>query len=126
MVVHSALPERLEAVVDEVLGAAGVAHVAHGDRDTIAAADSAAGDEDAGALIGPFMSRAVAEAGSEATAAGPLPSSSPSRPDYRPQLDGLQPGPVMAGLQLALGTPPARSPGAGAPRLVPVPVPYSP
>jgi hypothetical protein len=29
MVVHSALPQRLESAVDEELGAAGVAHVAH-------------------------------------------------------------------------------------------------
>jgi len=42
--VHSALPERLEAAVGEVLDAAGVSHVAHGDRDAMAAAEAAAGD----------------------------------------------------------------------------------
>ena len=76
MRVHSALPERLEAAVAEVLDAAGVAHVAHGDRDTMAAAETAAGDDAARALIGPFLSRAVAHA-VEATAPVGLPLIAP-------------------------------------------------
>ena len=76
MVVHSALPPLLEAAVAEELGAAGIAHVAHGDGDTMAAAEAAAGDDAALALIGPFMSRAVAEA-VEATAPVGLPLIAP-------------------------------------------------
>ena len=76
MTVHSALPERLEAAVSEVLDGAGVAHVAHGDRDTMAAAEVAAGDDGALALIGPFMSRDVAHA-VEATAPVGLPLIAP-------------------------------------------------
>jgi hypothetical protein len=50
-----------------VLDAAGVRHVAHGERDHVGAAATAADDRDAVAFIGPFRSRAVAEA-VEATA----------------------------------------------------------
>jgi hypothetical protein len=71
MVVHSALPPLLEAAVAEVLGAA---HVAHGDRDPMAAAEAAA--TDGLALIGPFTSRAVAEA-VEATAPAGVPLIAP-------------------------------------------------
>jgi ABC-type branched-subunit amino acid transport system substrate-binding protein len=58
--VHSALPEALTAAVEAAL--AGVEHVAHGGGDEMGAAEAAAGDADALALIGPFRSRAVAEA----------------------------------------------------------------
>jgi hypothetical protein len=61
------LPAPLERAADEVLRGAGVEHVAHGDTDAVRAAELAAGDVDAVALIGPFRSRAVAEA-IEATA----------------------------------------------------------
>jgi hypothetical protein len=61
------LPEPLERAVDAVLREAGVAHVAHGDGDPVRSAELAAGDDAAVALIGPFRSRAVAEA-VEATA----------------------------------------------------------
>jgi ABC-type branched-subunit amino acid transport system substrate-binding protein len=71
MVVHSALPALLESAVAEVLGAA---HVAHGDRDPMAAAEAAAAD--GLALIGPFTSRTVAEA-VEATAPAGLPLIAP-------------------------------------------------
>jgi hypothetical protein len=50
-----------------VLGEGGVRHVAHGESDHVGAATMAAGDPDAVAFIGPFRSRAVAEA-VEATA----------------------------------------------------------
>jgi hypothetical protein len=74
--VHSVLPEPLTAAVAEVLDAAGVRHVAHGDRHVMAAADAAAGDDEAAALIGPFLSRAVAHA-VEATAPAGLPLIAP-------------------------------------------------
>jgi hypothetical protein len=76
MVVHSVLPEPLTAAVAEVLGAAGVPHVAHGDGAVMAAADAAAGDAEAGALIGPFLSRDVAHA-VEATAPAGVPLIAP-------------------------------------------------
>jgi hypothetical protein len=76
MTVHSTLPEALEAAVTAVLDGAGVAHVAHGERDTMAAAEAAAGDDAALALIGPFLSRAVAHA-VEATAPVGLPLIAP-------------------------------------------------
>jgi hypothetical protein len=60
-VVHSTLPDALTAAVDAVLDEAGVAHVAHGDHDPVAAGEAAAGDPSAMALIGPFRSRDVAE-----------------------------------------------------------------
>lgn len=66
--VHSALPEALTAAADAVLRAAGVAHVAHGHgANPMPAAEAAAGDPGAIALLGPYRSRAVAEA-VEATA----------------------------------------------------------
>ena len=71
MVVHSALPPLLEAAVAEELGAV---HVAHGDRDPMAAAEAATAD--GLALIGPFTSRAVAEA-VEATAPAGVPLIAP-------------------------------------------------
>jgi len=60
--IHSALPEQLAAAVDAVLGAAGIEHVAHGDETPVEAAEAAAGDAAAVALVGPFLSSAVAEA----------------------------------------------------------------
>src|SRR4051794_2976510 len=72
MTVHSALPELLTAAVDSVLGGAGVAHAAHRDGDPLAAAEAAAGDASAVALIGPYRSHEVAEA-VEATAPAALP-----------------------------------------------------
>jgi hypothetical protein len=61
MTVHSILPPLLTGAVDEVLRAAGVTHVAHGDSDPVAAAAEAVNAQ-ARAVIGPFRSRAVAEA----------------------------------------------------------------
>jgi ParB-like chromosome segregation protein Spo0J len=75
-VVHSALPDPLTAVVDDVLRAASVAHRAHGPRAPLRAAEAAAGDEGAVALIGPFRSADVAEA-VEATAPAGLPLLAP-------------------------------------------------
>jgi hypothetical protein len=75
-VVHSALPDPLTAVVDEVLRAAGVAHAAHGPRAPMRAAETAAGDDGAVAFIGPFRSADVAEA-VEATAPAGLPLLAP-------------------------------------------------
>ncbi len=73
MAVHSILPLDLTAAVDEVLSTAGVAHVAHGDRDPLAAAEIAAADPDARAVIGPFRSADVNEAlGATAPARLPL------------------------------------------------------
>ena len=66
-VVHSALPPAPSAAVDGVLAAAGVQHAAHGDGAPLRAAEAAAADDGAVALIGPFRSAAVAEA-VEATA----------------------------------------------------------
>jgi hypothetical protein len=74
--VHSVLPDPLTAAVDEILRAAGVEHVAHTDDDPVRAAEAAAGDADAAALIGPFRSAAVAEA-VEATAPAGLPLLAP-------------------------------------------------
>jgi hypothetical protein len=65
--VHSILPPELTRAVDEVLGVAGVLHVAHGDADPVGAASSAAADQRCRVVIGPCRSRAVAEA-VEATA----------------------------------------------------------
>jgi hypothetical protein len=67
MVVHSVLPDALGEAVDAVLRPAGIAHVAHGDGAPVRAAERAAGDARAGAVIGPFRSSDVAEA-VEATA----------------------------------------------------------
>jgi hypothetical protein len=74
--VHSALPEALEQAADAVLREAGVRHVAHGEGDNVRAAELAAADEEAVAFIGPFRSRAVAEA-IEATAPARLPLLAP-------------------------------------------------
>jgi hypothetical protein len=76
MAVHSILPPALTEAVDEVLRAAGVRHVAHGDGDAVEAAVAAASDPEARAVIGPFRSRAVAEA-VEATAPARLPLLAP-------------------------------------------------
>jgi hypothetical protein len=76
VVVHSTLPDPLTAVVDDVLRAAGVAHRAHGPRAPMRAAEAAAGDDGAVALIGPFRSADVAEA-VEATAPAGLPLLAP-------------------------------------------------
>jgi hypothetical protein len=65
--VHSILPPALTHAVDEVLSAAGVAHVAHGDADPVGAACAAAADQRCRVVIGPCRSRDVAEA-VEATA----------------------------------------------------------
>src|SRR6476619_7512624 len=70
MVVHSALPESLTRAVDAVLAPARVGHVAHGDGDPVGAAERAAGDGDAVALIGPFRSRDVADAVAATAPAG--------------------------------------------------------
>jgi hypothetical protein len=74
MRVHSALPEALTAAVDAAL--AGVDHVPHAGVVDMRAAELAAGDPEALALIGPFRSRAVAEA-VEATAPVGLPLLAP-------------------------------------------------
>jgi hypothetical protein len=74
--VHSALPAELERQAGAVLAAAGVRHIAHGDGDDLGAAAQAAADEHAVALLGPFTSRAVAEA-LEATAPAGLPLLAP-------------------------------------------------
>ena len=74
MRVHSALPDALTAAVDEVLR--DVEHVAHGGADPMRAAEAAAADPGALALIGPFRSREVAEA-VEATAPAGLPLLAP-------------------------------------------------
>jgi len=65
--VHAALPEPLARAAGEVLEAAGVAYVAHPERRPVRAAEAAAGDPRAVALLGPFRSADVAEA-VEATA----------------------------------------------------------
>jgi hypothetical protein len=62
MVVHSSLPDSLTEAVDAELEAAGVRHVAHGDRRPIGAAEAAAADGRSLALIGPYRSADVAEA----------------------------------------------------------------
>jgi hypothetical protein len=74
--VHSILPPELTDAVDGVLRAAGVEHVAHGDADHVRAAEAAAADPRATAVIGPLRSRAVAEA-VEATAPAGLPMFAP-------------------------------------------------
>jgi hypothetical protein len=76
MAVHSILPPDLTEAVDEVLRANGVEHVAHGDDDPVGAAERAVA-EGARAVIGPWRSRAVAEA-IEVTAAAGLPLFAPA------------------------------------------------
>jgi hypothetical protein len=67
--VHSALPERLTAIVDAVFRLEGVEHVSHGNRDPVRAAEQAVTAE-ARALLGPYRSRDVAEAAEVTTPAG--------------------------------------------------------
>jgi len=68
VVVHTVLPAALTDAAGEILRAAGIDHVAHGERDgPVRAAEAAAADPRAAALIGPFRSADVAEA-VEATA----------------------------------------------------------
>jgi hypothetical protein len=74
--VHSILPPPLTDAVDAVLRAAGEPHIVHGEGDPAAAAVAAASDPAARAVIGPFRSRAVAEA-VEATAPAGLPLFAP-------------------------------------------------
>jgi hypothetical protein len=75
MAVHSILPPLPTGAVDEVLRAAGVPHVAHGDSDPVVAATEAVA-RGANAVIGPFFSRAVAEA-VEVTAPAGIPLLAP-------------------------------------------------
>ena len=75
MRVHSVLPAALTAAVDAALAGV-VEHVPHAGSDDMRAAELAAGDPEAIALIGPFRSRAVAEA-VEATATVGLPLLAP-------------------------------------------------
>src|SRR3954451_19222081 len=75
-VVHSTFPDALTAGVDEVLRAGGVEHRAHGPAAPVRAAETAAGDAAAVALIGPFASADVGEA-VEATAPAGLPLIAP-------------------------------------------------
>ena len=73
---HTALPQALERAAAAVLEEGGVRHIAHGEGDHVSAATVAAGDPDAVAFIGPFRSRAVAEA-IAATAPAGLPLLAP-------------------------------------------------
>ena len=75
MRVHSVLPSRLAAAVEAGRGA--LEHVAHPAADPKRAAEAAAADPDALALIGPFRSREVAEV-VEATAPERLPPRTPA------------------------------------------------
>jgi len=74
--VHTILPERLTRAAGAVLDAAGVGHVAHGVREPMTAAEVAAADPAALAVIGPYRSGDVAEA-IEATAPAGLPVLAP-------------------------------------------------
>src|SRR4051794_25911627 len=74
MRVHSALGQVLTAAVAASLD--GLEHVANGERDPVGAAEAAAADPEAIALVGPLRSRAVAEA-VEATAPAGLPLLAP-------------------------------------------------
>ena len=58
---HSILPALLTRAVDDVLAAAGVSQVAHGDAHPQSAAGVAAQDPDAVVLIGPLRSLDVVE-----------------------------------------------------------------
>ncbi|MEA2247355.1 MAG: hypothetical protein QOH46_1884, partial [Solirubrobacteraceae bacterium] len=62
MVIHSALPERLEAAAGAVLSGAGVEHLCHGDQRPFSGAVAASEDPRAGALIGPYRSADVNDA----------------------------------------------------------------
>jgi hypothetical protein len=74
--VHIALAHDLTRAAADVLESAGVAHILHGSADPVRAAEAAAGDDDALALIGPFRSRDVADA-VEITAPRALPLIAP-------------------------------------------------
>jgi hypothetical protein len=74
--VHSILPERLTQAADRVLREAAIAHRAHGDADPMRAAEEAASDPDAVALLGPYRSAHVAEV-VEVTAPAGLPLLAP-------------------------------------------------
>jgi hypothetical protein len=76
MSVHSILPPDLTRVVETVLREAGLTHVAHGDRDPVAAAEAVVVDPEARAIIGPLRSRAIAEV-VEVTAPAGLPLLAP-------------------------------------------------
>lgn len=67
VVVHSALPVSLAETLDAELSRRAIAHSAHGDRRPVRAAETAAADPHALALVGPYRSADVAEA-VEATA----------------------------------------------------------
>jgi hypothetical protein len=77
VVVHSVLPASLTAAIDGELRDAGVAHVPHAGEPPLRAAEAAAADAAAAALIGPFRSADVAEA-VEATAPAGLPLIAPA------------------------------------------------
>jgi hypothetical protein len=74
--IHSILPPELTDVVERVLRKAGRTHVAHGERDPVAAAEAVVADPEARAIIGPIRSRAVAEV-VEITAPAGLPLLAP-------------------------------------------------
>ncbi|TML99233.1 MAG: hypothetical protein E6G10_20070 [Actinobacteria bacterium] len=76
MRVHTALPEALTEAVQAVLEAEAVEHVAHRGAQSLRAAEAAAADPDALALIGPYRSAEIAEA-VEATAPVGLPLLAP-------------------------------------------------
>jgi len=59
--IHSILPPDPTDVVERILREAGLTHVAHGDREPVAAAEVIVTDPEARAIIGPFRSRAVAK-----------------------------------------------------------------
>jgi hypothetical protein len=73
--VHSVLPEPLAAAVESA-ARGGLEHMAHPEAEHMRAAEAAAQDPEALALIGPFRSRAVAEA-VEVTAPAGLPLLAP-------------------------------------------------
>jgi hypothetical protein len=68
--VHSTLPSELAEVVGNALAGPGIEHIAHGEAAFMAAAEAAAADPQALALIGPYRSRAVADAVAETAPAG--------------------------------------------------------
>ena len=76
MAIHSILPATLTEAAETVLREAGLTHVAHGDRDPVAAAEAVVSDPAARAVIGPLRSRAVAEV-VEVTAPAGLPLLAP-------------------------------------------------
>jgi len=76
MVVHSVLPDPFSRELNTALAAAGVAHLPHGYEAPVWAAEVAARDREAIALIGPFRSHDVAEA-VEASAPAGLPLLAP-------------------------------------------------